>query len=76
MHGTMRSIMSENVGKQWKVAEIENLPKLKGGGWNWNNFKKCLGVPPLKFQEIGRGYIIDNPLKMDDWMDHFIENPG
>ena len=32
MHGTMRSIMSENVGKKWKVAEIENLPKLKGGG--------------------------------------------
>ena len=57
MHGTMRSIVSENVGKKWKVAEIENLPKLKGGGgWNWNNFKKCLGVPPLKFQEIGRGY--------------------
>ena len=43
--------------KKWKVAEIENLPKLKGGGWNWNNFKKCLGVPPLKFQEVGRGYI-------------------
>ena len=55
MHGTMRSIMSENVGKKWKVAEIENLPKLKGGGWNWNNFKKCLGVPPPKISRDREG---------------------
>ena len=55
MHGTMRSIMSENVGKKWKVAEIENLPKLKGGGWNWNNFKKCLGVPPPKISTDREG---------------------
>ena len=41
--------------KKWKVAEIENLPKLKGGGWNWNNFKKCLGVPPPKISRDREG---------------------
>ena len=62
MHGTMRSIMSENVGKKWKVAEIENLPKLKGGGWNWNNFKKCLGVPPPKISRDREGvYFLQGP---------------
>ena len=57
MHGTMRSIMSENVGKKWKVAEIENLPKLKGGVGTEIISRNVWGYPPLKFQEIGRGYI-------------------
>ena len=43
--------------KKWKVAEIENLPKLKGGGWNWNNFKKCLGVPPPKISRDREGVL-------------------
>ena len=48
--------------KKWKVAEIENLPKLKGGGWNWNNFKKCLGVPPPKIsRDRERVYFLQGP---------------
>ena len=35
----------------WKPSKTER------GGWNWNKFKKCFGVPPLKFQEIGGGYV-------------------
>jgi predicted metal-dependent hydrolase len=42
-HGTTHYIMSEKI---LKVAEIESLPKLKGGGGTEISSRNVLGYPP------------------------------
>ena len=45
------------MSEKWKVAEIENLPKLKGGGGTEIISRNVWGYPPLKLRDREGVYI-------------------